>query len=91
MAAYPAIMDCIDRDAINNTRSPLCELMEWSEEKEAHIFVAPGLTGSTKRLSMVGLSLYNCYGISLDEVVGSLASEELFNVFIQACKIRGRK
>ncbi|WP_242266850.1 hypothetical protein [Bacillus cereus group sp. BfR-BA-01518] len=51
---------------------------------------AAGLTGSTRRLVEVGLSLYNGYKISLDDVFSSVLSDELIAVFFQACKIRGR-
>lgn len=90
IAAYPAIYECIDISRLDAASGPLFMLTYWDEEEEKHHIDAAGLTGSTRRLVEVGLSLYNGYKISLDDVFSSILSEELIAVFFQACKIRGR-
>ena len=90
IAAYPAIYECIDISTLDAASGPLFMLTYWDEEEEKHHIDAAGLTGSTRRLVEVGLSLYNGYKISLDDVFSSILSEELIAVFFQACKIRGR-
>lgn len=91
IAAYPDIFDCLNLKQLNTGAGPLFDLVEWDEEKEMDVVSAAGLTGSTTRLTQVGLSLYNGYPIGLDDVFGSLTSQELFDVFIQACRIRASK
>lgn len=91
IAAYPEIFECLNLEELDTGAGPLYNLMEWDEEKETHVISAAGLTGSTIRLTEVGLSLYNGYPIGLDDIFGSMTSEEMFNVFVQACKIRAYK
>lgn len=91
IAAYPKIYDCINLKTLDVGIGPLYNLMEWDDEKQTHVISAAGLTGSTRRLLEAGLSLYNDYPIGLDDVISSLTSDEMFNVFIQACKIRAVK
>ncbi|HDR7414561.1 hypothetical protein ACQVWH_10490 [Bacillus toyonensis] len=90
IAAYPSIYECIDINTLKTSSGPLFMLTYWDDEQEKHRIDASGLTGSTRRLVEVGLSLYNGYKISLDDVFSSILSEELIAVFFQACKIRGR-
>lgn len=68
--------------------SPLYSLAKWDEDEDTHVFVHPGLTGSTRRMSQFGLSLYNGYPVALDEVFGSVSSKALIEVLLQAIKIR---
>jgi hypothetical protein len=81
---------------LDTASGPLFTLTRWTgnhddDETGKHIVSTPGLTGSTTKLVEVGLSLYNGYSIGLDEVFGSMTSNEMFKVFVQACKIRARK
>lgn len=70
---------------------PLFELMEWNEKEEKHEPAHGGLTGTSRRLLEVGLSLYNGYPIGLDEVLGSVTSREYIEALIQAIKIRSHR
>ena len=51
---------------------------------------SPGaLTGTTRELCKVGLSLFNGYRIGLADVFGSIgSSREALKVFFEACDIR---
>jgi hypothetical protein len=90
IAAHPDIF--IDEMVTNKEEgSPLGKLMEWNEEEEKLEPSAPSLTGTTRRMVEVGMSLYNGYPIGLDEVLGSVVSEELQDVLFQAIKIRARR
>lgn len=89
VAAFPEIFEAIDKNRLNS-HSPLFALTEWSEEEERHVFVAPELTGSTRRMCELALSLYNGYQIGLDEVFGSVVNPTMLQVLFQSMKIRAR-
>lgn len=93
IASCPGIFDHINLDKLRTNVAPLYSLAEWvgDDATGKYVISAAGLTGSTTRLAEVGLSLYNGYKVGLDDVFGSVASQELFDVFVQACKIRARK
>jgi hypothetical protein len=91
ITSVPSIFKCIKLDKLDTTSGPLFSLMEWDEEEQKHVFSAPALTGSTTQLATAGVSLYNGYPIGLDDFFGSVASDDLFQVFVQACKIRANK
>ncbi|HHB1940074.1 TPA: hypothetical protein ACOQ43_000512 [Bacillus cereus] len=91
IAAYPEIFKCLDINMIKTSSGPLFMVTKWDEEEGKHVVSAAALTGSTKRLVEVGLSLYNGYEIGLDDVFGSIVSDELIDIFFQSCKIRARR
>lgn len=92
ICAVPELFDCFDSvESIDTGAAPAFELMEWDDEKEKHVPSAPGLTGSTRRMLEFGVSCYTGYEISMDDVLGSVVSEDLFNALIQAMRIRSRK
>lgn len=80
-----------DINMIKTSSGPLFMVTKWDEEEGKHVVSAAALTGSTKRLVEVGLSLYNGYEIGLDDVFGSIVSDELIDIFFQSCKIRARR
>lgn len=88
IAAHP---DIFSKKMLNVRNSPLYAHMEWNEEKDRLVVTSPELTGSTRRMVEVGLSLYNGYSVGLDDVFGSVSSEELQDVIFQAIKIRARR
>ncbi|MFE7064525.1 hypothetical protein ACFVAD_20530 [Sutcliffiella sp. NPDC057660] len=88
IAAYPEIYT---EKMYEEDNSPLYAHMRWNEEKEMHIVSSPELTGSTRRMVEVGLSLYNGYPVELDDVFGSITNMELQDVVFQAMKIRARR
>lgn len=89
IAAFPEIFEAIDLAKLEHS-SPLFPLTKWDEEEGKHIFTAPGLTGSTRRMCELALSLYNGYPVSLDEIFGSVVKQELLSVLFQAMKIRAK-
>ncbi|PGT79158.1 hypothetical protein [Bacillus sp. AFS040349] len=91
VAAYPGIFKCLDINTIETSSGPLFMVTKWNDEESRHVVSAAALTGSTKRLVEVGLSLYNGYEIGLDDVFGSFASDELIDMFFQACRIRAHR
>lgn len=91
IAGYPGIFKCLDINMIKTSSGPLFWVTKWNEEEGKHVVSAAALTGSTKRLVEVGLSLYNGYEIGLDDVFGSIVSDELIDIFFQACKIRAHR
>lgn len=90
IAAYPEIYKCLDLNNLETDTGPLFLLTKWIEEEQRYIVSCACLTGATKRLVEVGLSLYNSFEIGLDDVFGSIVTADLFDVFFQACKIRAR-
>lgn len=92
IAAVPEVYECFKGlGTIDTGFSPLFELMKWNDEEEQHVISAPGLTGSTRRMVELGLSLYNGREISLDDVFGTVASNHLVDACLEAIKIRARK
>ncbi|HDR7876512.1 hypothetical protein [Bacillus mobilis] len=85
ITAYPEIHKCFDWNEFKTEFSPLGSLL--TKERTLGVNTAP-LTGSTLPLVKAGQSLFNGYKVDLSDLV--LYNEELFNVFVQACKIRGR-
>lgn len=85
VASVPDVFDELHLESMDDTiGGPLHSLMAWDEEEERYVPSAAGLTGSTRALIKIGLSLYNGYLADLDYSF----SEEYANVVIQACKIR---
>ncbi|MCM3444737.1 hypothetical protein [Metabacillus halosaccharovorans] len=64
IAAYPGIFKCLNINMIETSSGPLFMVTKWNEEEGRHVVSAAALTGSTKRLVEVGLSLYNGYEIN---------------------------
>ncbi|PFW72155.1 hypothetical protein COL23_25735 [Priestia aryabhattai] len=87
IAAIPILHDLLPK-SISTETSPLFELMEWDENEGKHLPSHPGLTGTSRRLLEVGLSLYNGYPIGLDDVLASVISQEYIEAIFQAIKIR---
>ena len=69
-----------DINMIKTSSGPLL-LLQNGMRKKANMLSVQQLTGSTKRLVEVGLSLYNGYEIGLDDVFGSIVSDELIYIF----------
>jgi hypothetical protein len=90
VAAVPGIYEHIEWSKLDSN-SPLFALMEWSDEEEKHVPSHPALTGATRRMVEFGLSLYNGYTVSVDEVFGSVSKEEWVNALFQAMYIRIRR
>lgn len=86
ITAYPEIHKCFDWNKFETEFSPLGALLSKQPE-ECGVSTAP-LTSSTLPLVQAGQSLFNGYKVDLSDL--ALYNEELFNVFMQACKIRGR-
>lgn len=86
ITAYPEIYKCFDWNVCKIEYSPLGELL-FEDKGTKGVDTAP-LTGSTWPLVQAGQSLFNGYKVDLSDL--PLYNEELFNVFVQACKIRGR-
>lgn len=85
ITAYPEIHKCFDWNVFETEYSPLGALL--TKEQKQGVSTAP-LTGTTFPLVEAGQSLFNGYKVDLSNL--ALYNEELFNVFVQACKIRGR-
>ncbi|WLR55941.1 hypothetical protein LC048_02775 [Mesobacillus subterraneus] len=90
VAAYPDIYKAINLTKLSTMlhMSPLYTLTEWNDYEEKHVFIAPELTGATRRMCQLALSLYNGFPVSLDDVFGSVSSPEIIRVLFQAMKIR---
>ncbi|MEI5986291.1 hypothetical protein VJ786_15415 [Sphingobacterium sp. PU5-4] len=84
ITAYPEIHKCFNWNEFETEYSPLGALL--SKEQQQGVSTAP-LTSSTLPLVQAGQSLFNGYKVNLSDL--ALYNEELFNVFVQACKIRG--
>ncbi|WP_319618346.1 hypothetical protein [Bacillus cereus group sp. BfR-BA-01700] len=86
ITAYPEIHKCFDWNVFKTEVSPLGALLSKLPDESG--FSTTPLTGTTLPLVKAGQSLFNGYKIDLSDL--ALYNEELFNVFVQACKIRGR-
>lgn len=76
---------------IKTSSGPLFMVTKWNEEEADMLLVQAALIGLIKCLVEVGLSLYNGYEIGLDDDFGSIVSDELIDIFFQACKIRAHR
>lgn len=85
ITAYPEIYKCFDWDEFKTEFSPLGALL--SEEQKQGVRTGP-LTGATLPLVKAGQSLFNGYKVDLSSL--PLYNETIFNVFMQACKLRGQ-
>lgn len=90
IAAIPIIYRYLDENSFEPYESPLHQLGKWSDEEKEWDFSHPALTGSATRMCEFGASLFNGYFISLDDVLGTIASDELRQALIQAFKIRAK-
>ncbi|MDN3429160.1 hypothetical protein QL992_17715 [Microbacterium sp. APC 3898] len=90
IASVPEIYYLLPSKENLESSSPIYALTEWSEEESEHLFVHPGLTSTTLRMCEFGLSLFNGRLIGLDEVFGSVKSEEYVKVLIQGIRMRTR-
>lgn len=86
IASIPDIYRLIDKTEIHSGGGPLALLTDYSEDKGKLIPKHGGLTGSTRKLVEVGLSLFNGNEVSLDFSYGN----ETNNAVLQAMKIRFR-
>ncbi|MBH0175872.1 DUF2538 family protein [Fictibacillus sp. 23RED33] len=87
IAAVPEIFNAIDLSKLDSS-SPLFALTSWNDVEEKHEFTAAQLTGATRRMCELGLSLYNGYSANLDEILSSVIDEKMVRVLFQAMKIR---
>ncbi len=90
IASVPEIFYLLPSKENLDSTSPLFALTEWSEDEEEHVFVHSGLTSTTQQMCEFGLSLFNGRLIGLDEVFGSVKSEEYVRALIQAIRMRTR-
>ncbi|MBH0159638.1 hypothetical protein [Fictibacillus sp. 26RED30] len=88
IAAFPEIFNAINYKDVDYSMSPLFALTSWNEDEERHEFTAAQLTGTTKQMCELGLSLYNGYPSDLDYLFSVVKCEELIRVIFQAMKIR---
>lgn len=86
IAAYPEIFKCFRKDNIDLSFGPLADFFD---NKSGHNIAA--LTGSTIGMIDLGMSLYNGYQVSVNEIFGSLTDEEMVEVCIEAIRIRAGK
>uniref|UniRef100_UPI003F499AF9 hypothetical protein n=1 Tax=Bacillus multifaciens TaxID=3068506 RepID=UPI003F499AF9 len=87
ITAHPEIFKCFDWDVYKLRYSPLGDLLFNDDEDSKG--ADPGvLTGATWQLVKIGQSMFNGYKIDLSDF--PFYNEEMFNVFIQTCKLRGR-
>ncbi|CAM3664793.1 hypothetical protein EDM52_24060 [Brevibacillus invocatus] len=91
ISAHPAIYKAFNNHALKNNYGPLSWYLLESDEAERRGHNRGALTGSTHRLVEAGLSLFGGYQVNLDDIIGSIASDDLFQTLIQAIKIRARK
>ncbi|MBA2176851.1 hypothetical protein H0266_18385 [Halobacillus locisalis] len=91
IAAVPEIFNCFPDDLSEVGDNPLFYLMSYDEENDVLIPATAGLTGSTNRMVEFGMSLFNGHLVSLDDVLGSVASEHLIKTLVQAFYIRANK
>lgn len=86
IAAVPDIFKLLTKNELLISNGPLVSLMEYSETEGNLVPSHPGLTGSTRQLLKIGMSLYNGYEVSLDDTpTGGFAE-----VVVQALAIRYR-
>lgn len=90
IAAHP---DIFNENMFNYSVSPLYAHIKWDEELGRDIISSHELTDATRKMVEVGLSIYNGYRfkIGLDDVFGSIASNELLDVIFQAMNIRASR
>lgn len=84
IASIPEIFKLTERNQYYQGEAPLLLLSKYSEEKNKLIAYHEGLTGSTRKLVEIGLSLLNGNEVSLDFTYG----EETSQAVLQAMKIR---
>lgn len=91
VAAYPDIFRCFNDGRPQSTSySPLFELMRWDEVENCNIPGHAALTGTTSKMVDFGFSCYNGHRVSMDIVMDGL-SNEVFEVMIQALKVRAKQ
>ena len=91
IAAYPEIFKAYDIDLLRKQiKKSHMGPIYYIYDNEYNAGHSPGaLTGTTRALCEVGLSLFNGYRIGLDDVFGSIgSSREALKVFFEACDIR---
>lgn len=84
ITSIPDIYRLIKKSEIHTGGGPLSLLTEYSEEKKKLVPSHEGLTGSTRKLVEIGLSLFNGNEVSLDFSYG----EETNSAALQAMQIR---
>ncbi|MFA1512443.1 hypothetical protein ACDN41_24730 [Priestia aryabhattai] len=87
MAAYPEIFDCFNQEKLSIYTGPLAQLL--FDEDEVHH--RAGLTGSTRQMCELGMSCFNGYDVSLNDVFSRVISERLLEVIFQTLRIRAIK
>lgn len=84
IASVPEIYKLLPKSDIHTGGGPLNLLTQYSEKESKLIPNHEGLTGSTRKLVEIGLSLFNGNEVSLDFNYG----EEVSDSVLQAMKIR---
>lgn len=84
IASVPEIFKLLPKKEIHTDGGPLNLLARYSEEENKLKPSHAGLTGSTRKLVEIGLSLFSGNEVSLDFNYG----DEISNSVLQAMKIR---
>ena len=84
ITSIPDIYRLFNKSEIHPEGGPLSLLTEYSEKEKKLVPSHEGLTGSTRKLVEIGLSLFNGNEVSLDFSYG----EETNNAALQAIQIR---
>jgi hypothetical protein len=85
ISSVPDIYNLIDIKNLQGT-PPLMSLMQFNKKLDKHFPSHPGLTGSTRQLLEIGVSLFNGHPCDLDYSFSSSFAK----VIVQACEIRYR-
>ena len=89
IASFPKIFEAIQFEGLGYN-CPLLNLTKWNTQLQRVEFVSLELTGSTKKMCELGLSLYNGHSIDLNEVFSTVVDRTMIQVLLQAIKIRAR-
>jgi hypothetical protein len=86
IASYPEVYKCFEWNVYHTEFSPLGDLL-FRREDGSKGYSSEPLTSATWSLVELGQSLFNGYKVDVSSF--PLYNEEIFNVMVQACKIRG--
>lgn len=81
ICAVPGLFDVINDKEVHAKHFPAFNAMKYSDKEGRHIPSHPELTGSTRALLEFALSCFNGYKIGIDDVIGTISSNEFFQSF----------